>query len=189
MLFDSKHTACLFALLISLLIAAPAAAQQAETPAALPIGVVDMIKVRQSSDALRSISEQISAYRNTFQKDIQDEETSLREANQELARQRSILSAEAFNAERKNFEARVAEVQRGVQQRKAELERVRETAMLELHRNLNSVIAEIAEERGLVIVLPRAQTILSAKNLEITDEVTTRLNVKLPDVTVPQPGQ
>lgn len=168
---------------------APAWAQDASANNDLRIAIVDMIKVRQSSDAIRSISEQIANYRNDFQKTIQDEEASLREANQELARQRSILSAEAFDQERKNFEARVAEVQRGVQQRKAELEQAREVAMRELHRTLNSVIAAIAEERGLVLVLPRAQTILSAKNLEITDEVAARLNAELPDVTVPQPGQ
>lgn len=176
------------AFVLSFAITQPVVAQSS-SDSELPIGVVDMIKVRQSSDALRSISEQVATYRNAFQKDIQDEEASLREANQKLARQRSILSAEAFEVERKSFETRVAEVQRGVQQRKAELEQVREAAMRELHRTLNTVIAEIAQEKGLVLVLPRAQTILSAKSLEITDEVTQRLNQKLPDVTVPQPGQ
>lgn len=189
MLLFSRRIACLIAAVGMLMVTTQASAQETGTPPALPIAVVDMIKVRQTSDALRSISEQVASYRDAFQKDIQSEEASLREANQELARQRSILSAEAFEQERKNFEARVAEVQRGVQQRKAELEQVREEAMRELHRNLNTVIAEIAEERGLVLVLPRAQTILSAKNLEITDEVTKRLNAKLPDVTVPKPGQ
>lgn len=165
---------------------APAIAQEQPT---LPIGIVDMAKVRQDSSALRSIADQVNLYRNAFQKDIQDEEASLRDANQELSRQRSILSPEAFEDARREFETRVADVQRTVQQRKAELEKVREAAMRELHRALNTVIAEIAQERGLILVLPRDQTILSATSLEITNEVTERLNVQLPDVAVSQPGQ
>ncbi|MEQ8664496.1 MAG: OmpH family outer membrane protein [Rhodospirillales bacterium] len=167
----------------------PSFAQESDPAAALPIAIVDMTKVRQSSSALRSIAEQINAYRAEFQKDIQEEEASLREANQELSRQRTIVSAEAFQEARKEFEARVADVQRTVQQRKSDLEGAREVAMGELQQALNVVIAEIAQEKGLLLVLPRTQTILSAKSLEITDEVTERLNAQLPDITVPKPGQ
>lgn len=155
---------------------------------AFPVGIVDMAKVRQSSTALRSIADQITEYRNTFQKDIQAEENSLREANQELSRQHAVLSAEAFDEARRAFEDRVADVQRTVQQRKAELEKVREAGMRDLQRALNLIVAEIAEERGLVLVLSRDQTVLSANALEITEEVLKRLNEQLPDVTVAKPG-
>lgn len=167
----------------------PSLAQESDSAATIPIAIVDMAKVRQSSTALRSIAEQINSYRSAFQKDIQEEEASLREANQELSRQRTIVSAEAFQEARKEFEARVADVQRNVQRRKSDLEGAREVAMGQLQQTLNVVIAEIAQEKGLLLVLPRTQTILSAKSLEITDEVSERLNAQLPDVTVPNPGQ
>ena len=178
----------LVALSVALTIGA-ASAQEAEPAAPIPVAIVDMAKVRQSSTALRSIAEQINSYRAEFQKDIQEEEASLREANQELSRQRTIVSAEAFQEARKEFEARVANVQRTVQQRKSDLEGAREIAMGELQQALNVVIAEVAQEKGLLLILRRDQTVLSAKTLEITDEVTERLNAQLPDVTVPKPGQ
>jgi len=169
----------------------PAYAQEATSPedTVIRIGIVDLTAVRQNSSAMKSVNEQIASYRETFQKDIQEEEASLRDANQELSRQRTVLSAEAFEEARRQFEDRVAEVQRKVQQRKNELESARAVALRELHQSLNLIIAEIAKERGLTLVLRRDQTVLSAKSLEITTDVTERLNSQLPNLTVSKPGQ
>lgn len=163
-------------------------AQSAEVVESLPIAIVDMKAVRQNSTAVVSIREQITRYRTGFQTQIQQEEEQLRSANQELARQRSILSADAFAEERKKFEARLAEVQRLVQKRRQELDQLRDTAMADVQATLNTVIAEIANERGVVLVLQRAQTVLAARPLEITAQVVERLNQKLPNVVVPPPG-
>ncbi len=184
--------ASLFPLMLIIALGAlPVAAQEAADPenTVIRIGIVDLAQVRQDSTALTSISRQIAAYRDAFQKDIQEEEASLRDANQELSRQRTVVSAEAFEEARQQFEQKVADVQRKVQQRKTELELSRSKALEELHQALNLIIAEVAKERGLTLVLRRDQTVLSAKSLEITEEVSQRLNAQLPDLTVATPGQ
>ncbi len=162
--------------------------QSTDTTQFLPIAIVDMKAIRQQSTAMTSIREQISKYRSQFQSQIQQEEDQLRSANQELARQRSILSPDAFAEERKKFETRLAEVQRLVQDRRQELDKLRGTAMHDIQKNLNIIIAEIANEKGIVLVLQREQTILAARTLEITTEVIERLNKKAPNVVVPPPG-
>ncbi len=183
----------LFATLTILLfgMAQPLQAQE-EQPAAsvpgLPIAIIDMKAVRQQSTGMESIRGQISNYRSGFQAQIQQEEEQLRAANQELARQRTILTPDAFAEERKKFETRLAEVQRLVQKRRQELDQLRDTAMVEVQKALNEVIAEIASERGIILVLQRGQTILAARSLEITAEVIERLNKKIPNVVVPPPG-
>lgn len=154
----------------------------------IPIAIVDMKAVRQKSSAMASVRSQISEYRSGFQSQIQQEEEQLRAANQELARQRSILSADAFAEERKKFETRLAEVQRLVQKRRQELDQLREQSMVDIQSGLNEVIAEIARERGIILVLQREQTVLAARSLEITTEVIERLNVKIPNVVVPPPS-
>jgi len=181
---------CLAAFVSMVLVTSDSSAQEqtTETTVSLPIAIVDMKAVRQQSTAMANIREQITTYRSGFQSQIKQEEEQLRAANQELARQRSILSAEAFAEERKKFEARLAEVQRLVQTRRQELDQSRETAMRSIQKELNGVIAEIAGERGVVLVLQRDQTILAARSLEITAEVIDRLNKKMPNAVVPPPG-
>ncbi len=163
-------------------------AQDQEAVAALPIAIVDMKAVRQKSSAMESIRGQISKYRSGFQSQIQQEEEQLRAANQELARQRSILSADAFAEEREKFKTRLAEVQRLVQKRRQELDQLRDAAMVNVQTKLNEVIANLASERGFVLVLRREQTVLAALSLEITTEVIERLNKEIPSVVVPPPS-
>jgi len=162
--------------------------QSADAKPTLPIAIVDMKAIRQQSTAMAGVRDQISEYRTGFQTQIQQEEEQLRAANQELARQRSILSPDAFAEERKKFETRLAEVQRLVQNRRQELDKLRDTAMIQIQNNLNEVIADIAGERGIALVLQRDQTVLAVRTLEITTEVIERLNKKLPNVVVPPPG-
>ena len=62
----------------------------------IKIGVIDINMIIRDAKAFNSIREQISKYKEVYQAEIQKEEEALRNANQELARQRTLLSAEAF---------------------------------------------------------------------------------------------
>lgn len=154
----------------------------------LRIAVLDMKGVLKKSTAVESIQKQISEYRSGFQAEIQKEENQLRAARQELSKQRNILSPEAYAEETKKFESRIAEVQRMVQLRRQELDQSRNKAMSEVQSALNKIIAAIAASSKLNLILRREQTVLSTKSLEITGEVIKRLNVILPNITVPKPG-
>jgi len=152
------------------------------------IAILDMKGVLQKSTAVKSIHAQINNYRTGFHSEIQNEENQLRKARQELSRQRNILSPESYAEATKEFESRVAEVQRMVQIRRQELDQSRKKAMSEVQSALNGIIGEIANERNLALILRREQTVLSIRSIEITEEVIKRLNETLPDITVPQPG-
>ncbi len=164
------------------------AQETGQTVSNFEIAILNMKAVLQKSSAVESIHKQINDYRLGFHSEIQNEEDQLRKARQELSRQRNILSPEDYAEETKKFEARVAEVQHIVQLRRQELGQARNKAMSEVQVSLNKIISTIAQEKGLLLVLRREQTVLSSLSLEITDEVIKRLNEKLPNITVPQPG-
>ena len=60
--------------------------------------------------------------------------------------------------------------------------------MLALEKKLNAIISDIADKQGVSIVMQRRHTILVARNLDITNEVLTRLNAELKKVPVEKPG-
>ncbi|MBT3558909.1 MAG: OmpH family outer membrane protein [Rhodospirillales bacterium] len=155
----------------------------------LRIAVINMKLLRKSSTAMQGIREQVSSVRATYQAQVQTENEELRAASEELARQRTILGAEAFAAERRKFEASVADVQRMTERRRDDLKLVRDQATAEVQVVLNEVITTIAKERNLGLILPREQIIFVNSSLDLTAELITRLNAALPSVTVPQPGQ
>ena len=65
--------------------------------------VVDIKKVVDESVAAKGVREQIKVKRDTFQKKITEQEEKLRETDKKLSEQRSLLSPEAFEEKRNEF--------------------------------------------------------------------------------------
>lgn len=162
--------------------AAPAFAQQQS------IAVIDTQRIMRDSLPTKSIGDQIAKFRTTYQADITKQENELRAAEQELNKQRTIISAEAFADRRRAFEQRVGNLQRDVENRKRELDKSVSTAMGTVQGSLNKIIAALVEERKFTLVLPKSQTIYNSPAMEVTDEVMNRLNKALPSVKVPPPA-
>ncbi len=183
-------TLCALAILASL--TGPAAAQQPETDkdviALLNLAVIDTEVIRRNSRAFKDIGAQIVKYRKAIQADIQKDEEALRSANEELARKRAILAPETFAEERRQFEERLVQVQRTVQNRKKDLERVGLQAVRKVEAVLNKIITEVAKEQSLGLILRKNQTVLVAKELDITPRVLKRLDTALPSLKVSDPG-
>jgi outer membrane protein len=190
MILNTRERLSIFVLL-GLLIS-PAALAQQQAPAAgaqgLNIIVMSIEDIRRNAVAVKNIREQIAGFRKEFQTDIQKEESALRSANQELAKKRAILSPEAFAKERRDFEQRVIGVQKLVQKRKHQLDQAQVEAMLVVEKNMNQIVADIAQARNASLVLRRAQTVLVARNLDVTAEVLERLNKELVKVPVKKPS-
>lgn len=165
----------------------PSAAQEASSP--LPpatAAVIDYQRVMREARAAQSIRNQVEARRVRYQEEIAAEEQRLLEADRELARQRSILSTEAFAERRKAFEEEVAQVQRFVQERRQQLDDVSAMALGEVREAVIQVVGELADQRGFNLVLPSAGVLLFSPQIEITDEVLDRLDKSLPEVRVPE---
>jgi Skp family chaperone for outer membrane proteins len=153
----------------------------------IKIGVIDINMIIRDALAFNSIREQIGKYREVFQEEIQKEEEALRSANQELTRQRNLLSAEAFAGKRRDFEKRVTEVQRLVQQRKQNLDRAQGAAMKKIQKSLQDIITAFALEQDVSLILRKDQTVLASNTLFITKVVLDRLNSALPTIKVVSP--
>jgi Skp family chaperone for outer membrane proteins len=170
--------------------AEPTKPEQLETiPIQIPFAVLDVQKILRNAKAVKNIRDQITAYGTNFEKEIEKERNELRKANQELSRQRTILAPEAFAEERREFEKRVVEVQRLVQQRQRDLEKSRGTAMLVVNKSYVEIIAKLAAERNLAMIIRKNQTAFAAPTLDVTNVVLARLDKNLPTVKVAKPGK
>lgn len=166
---------------------APAQAA-AELPAAgTPIVVADVIQILRDAAAVQSIRSQLEKQRAAYQADLQKQENELRNADQELAKQRAILSPEAFAQRRRELEKRVSDAQQTVQDRRRALDTAFNTAMQKVNEAMVAVVSEIVQERNYQMVLTKTQVVIVQTQLDITPEVMRRLNRKLPTVAVSIP--
>ena len=168
--------------LLLLHVASPAANAQNIEPAV--IAVVEIQAIMRDAAAAKSIKAQIEGKRTQYLVEISSEEARLRQLEQELARQRSVLSPEAYAKRRRDFEGDVAAVQRIVVDRRRELDQAYAGGVRQLQVELSNIIAEIAAERGITLVVPEVQTLFVDKNLRISREVLQRLDDRLPDLTL-----
>lgn len=161
----------------------PARAQQLPDTVA---AVIDYQRILREAEAARSIREQIEARREAYQAEISEEEQRLKEADEEFAKQRSILSPEALAEKRRDFEKEVVDVQRLVQERRRELDRASAAALNEVKEVLIEIVTGIAEERGFNLVLPSSEVLFFARKIDLTEEVLAKLDERLPEVEVPE---
>ncbi|MBI3516908.1 MAG: OmpH family outer membrane protein [Proteobacteria bacterium] len=169
--------------------AAPAArpaAPSAGTPTPI-VGVVDVALIQEQASAMKSIKEQMQKEDLTFKSEVEKREKDLRTADQELQQQRTLLSADAFGERRRTFEAQVTESQRYMAARKRQLDTGFSEGMRTVEVQLNTVLREIATERGLNLIIARQSVLLAEKVLDITDEVKQRLDKRLPRVAIKLP--
>jgi outer membrane protein len=144
--------------------------------------VIDYQRILRDAAAARSIREQIETRRKVYQEEISKEEQRLHAADKEFAKQRSVLSPEAFAEKRREFEQDVAEVQRMVQERRRELDRMSAAALNQVKEALIEIVTSIAEERGFNLVVPSSEVLFFSRSLDLTEEVLAKLDARLPQV-------
>jgi Skp family chaperone for outer membrane proteins len=152
------------------------------------VAVIDVLRLQRESAASKSIKAQIEKQYAVHQQEITKQENELRSAEQELNRQRTLVSPEAFAERRRQFEQKVANLQRDVQNRKSALDKSAMAAQRIVEQSLSEIVQQLVTERKLTLVLGKNTTIFAAPEFEITDEVMKRLNAKLPSVKVPPPA-
>ena len=167
--------------------AAAQAKKAAQGGAIERIGVVDVQKILRDASATRAIRPQLDKLKNKYQAQFKKEEDELRAADQDLERQRAILSPEAFNEKRVEFQKGANDRQRKVQDARQLLDESLGKAMGVVQDQLRAVLIQVRDEHKLQLILFRSAVIAMDTRFDITDEVLKRLNQKLPSVTVTVP--
>ncbi len=157
----------------------------AQTIPEAKVAVLDYQRILRDSSAAIDIKAQIERQRQLYQEEITKQEQELRATDQELTRQRTVLAPEAFAQRRREFEARVAEVQRGVQTRKRDLDQAYDYGIKKVQLKLVDIISALSKERGFNLVLSQQQVVFADNALAISDDVLLRLNEILPKIAVP----
>lgn len=182
-----RRIALVLILGVGVLVTLPPQVEAAEPLPQSRIAFIDVQGVLRASEAARTVRDQIEAQRARYQEEISKQERELRTLEQDLVQQRSVLSPEAFQQRRQQFEQRVAEIQRAVQARKRQLDEGYAQSMEQVRVALVEIVADIAKERQATAVLSKSAIVLAEKNIDISEDALNRLNQRLTSVTVKLP--
>jgi Skp family chaperone for outer membrane proteins len=162
---------------------------RAQPPAApqTVIVIADINQIMRDAKSAKDVQAQIDKAMASFSREVSNSENELQQMRDNLERERNTLSPDAYSAKAHDYQRRFDALDRRVQMRRQALQQSYNNAMTKIENAALQIIAQIANERKANMVLTRAAVLFAANNLNITAEVTKRLDAKLPSMTVKLP--
>lgn len=161
-----------------------AAAQTATQNVPLVVGTLDLQSILKQSKAGQSLEQALLAKSKAINAEIGKTEQGLRAKRQQLEQQRSSLPPADFQAQLSQLQKEFDALRQSASAKRKELEQARNKGLEQISKTLDSVIRDIAEKRGLTLVINKSLVVLAAENWDITAEVQKGLDAKLPKVSI-----
>ncbi len=117
-------------------------------------------------------------------------EKELGAAGQALGRQRTVLSAEAFDQKRSQLRQRAADTRRAMPyngpQARALFQRAYQQALAPLRVAAQKIVKELSQAQNLQFVFRSTALVTSQGGVDLTPELIKRLDARLPSVAAPK---
>ena len=158
------------------------------TPPAAVIGVLGIPDIMRSASAAQQVEKTISERREKLTQDVQKEQAAWRELQQALVSQRASMTPDQIRTKEKELQDRVTNAQRSFRDRNRFMQEAAQVGLAQIERTLIGVIRQVAESRGMNLVLHRAQVALNVNEFDITEPVVEQMNKVMPSVQLPPEG-
>lgn len=151
------------------------------------VAVMDSPMILRESKAGKSVAKQIKTFVEKFQGVVKREEEVLRARQQELRKQSAILEPDVVEQRRLELQKSFNDAQRMVQDRRLSIDKTRQQALEVIKGQILEIIEELQKERGFNLVLDRSSYSWALPELDITNDIISRLDKRLPSVKVASP--
>lgn len=163
---------------------------RAPPPPAAVIGVIGAQEVFEASVAVREVRQALQRRLARLQEDSAREQQRWRDAQQALAAERGQLTPEQLREKERELQEQITNGQRILRERNAAIQAAGQKALAEVERVMLYVIRQVAEARGLTMVVQRQAIVLAVEEHDISEAVANQLNRALTSVPLdPDPAE
>ena len=148
------------------------------------VGIIDINKVLTESKAAIDATKQIEKIQKKSEEEAKNDDELLIKEREKLIEQQSVMAPEAFEVKVADFENKVQTYQIKRQDKLQKLDRMVQSTRAKILDEVKPIINKYATEIGITIILEKNAVIMSADDMDMTDEVINRLNENLPSVEV-----
>ena len=148
------------------------------------IAIIDINEILNNSKVAINANEQIEEISSKIQEDLTAKEKNLIDEQKKLIEAQSIMAPEAFEEKRIEYEKMVQNFQITSQNTLVKLDNTVAALRVQILDEIAPILEEIAEEKGITVVLEKGTVILNADNMDITKIVMKQLNKNLPKIKV-----
>ena len=140
------------------------------------IALVDLDGVLRAADANNRVRELLDGQRAKFQEEFRAIEVGLQQSERDLLAKRELMAKDEYDKLITAFQARVSSVQKEIQYKRQSIDNAYQKASGDIRGLAIEVITKIASERKIDLILNRNSSLIFLPHLNISDEVSARLN-------------
>ena len=148
------------------------------------IGIIDINKVLTESKAAIDATKQIEKIQKNSEEESKSEDDLIIKERERLIEQQSVMAPEAFEIKVADFEKKVQTYQIERQEKLRKLDQMVQIARAKILEEVKPIINEYAKELGITVILEKNAVIMSADEMDMTDQVIKILNNNLPKIKV-----
>lgn len=154
------------------------------------IGVVNLLQIQTEANVYKDIRKKRDKYLEKYKEEIAKKEQEFRKIDQSIAKEDKDGDTEELKKKKEDFVKQLMNFQSSVQKKRENVGEafINVTTKVQMEI-LAPIIEEVAQEKGINIVLNNAQIIFFAPFMDMTDEVLKRLNKKMSTVDFPNPDK
>jgi Skp family chaperone for outer membrane proteins len=162
--------------------AGAALAQASGKDIPIVVGTLDVPTLLTQSKAGKSLAATLQQKGKAINADISKKEQGLRTKRQQLEQQRSALQPADYEAQLALLEKEFNALRKEATTKRKDIEKAQNAGLEQIRKALDGVIREVADKRGLTLIINRSAVVLGADDWDITNEVKKALDAKLPAV-------
>ena len=148
------------------------------------IAIVDLNLILLDSKAAKSATKQFESIQKSTEDEIIASDKKMLDERNKLIEQQSVIAPEAFELKAKDYENKLQNYQLEKQNKLRKLEGILQKARNKILEEVKPILEELSKELGVTVILEKNSVLLSATNMDITDNVIKKLNKELPKIKV-----
>jgi len=148
------------------------------------IAIVDLNLILSDSKAAKDATKQFEKIQKDTESEIVEADKMMLEERNKLLEQQTVIAPEAFEVKAKDYEKKLQNYQSEKQNKLRRLEGVLQKARNEILENVKPILEDLSKDLGVTVILEKNSVLLSATNMDITEDVIKKLNKELPKIKV-----
>ncbi|WPX96214.1 OmpH/Skp family outer membrane protein [Candidatus Bandiella euplotis] len=148
------------------------------------LGLVDIQKIAQESNAFKDAMAKIESKAGEFQKNTEKLSAVLTKKGAELEKQKNVLSPEEYNKRQDAFSKEVEKEEKNFYNQRIALEKATQTAKEALFSQTKSIIENIAKTKSISVVFDKNFAFYNVDSIDITNDVLLEVNKQLKSIEI-----
>ena len=148
------------------------------------IAVVDLHSILENSLAVKDLKSKFETIAADLRDKMTKKELELSKDEVKLVELRGQVDKKSYEKEAGTFSKKVSEAQKDYQQQKVKLEKSYSDGIMQINKNIVSIIKEFCQIKGCNIVIPSSQVLYAEDSLNISLEILDKLNQQISSINV-----